>query len=82
MSDLPATALSGGVSPSRDIATHRYRVTGELGQPGFPVGSEFRAWAWGETFAQIEGRGPVLTNSQIEEWLSRGKIRRADEGGQ
>lgn len=75
MSDIPASAHPGTLSP-RLIDTVHYRVIEALPIPGIaPVGGRFSAWAQGETFANVSGvgLGPVR-NSDIEVWLSSGMI--------
>ena len=76
MSDIPATAHPGTLSP-RNVDTVHYRVIRTLPKDIAPVGGTFSAWAQGEVFACVSGigLGPVK-NSEIDEWEAAGLIER------
>lgn len=70
-----SSAHPGPLSPLRDIDTHRYRVLADLPALGMQAGDEFTAWAQGEVFASVSGRGlGAAKNADIAAWLAAGLI--------
>ena len=43
---------------------------------GYASGDEFRAWPYGETFAHVQGRGPICKLGELRDWVADGTIER------